>query len=79
MLVADKAEIVDARDVQTVPLHTPLELFGEKVWDSHEPLLPVRNRTIRVLKLLDARLDNHNQEHPHAKAGPQSQLSSSSF
>lgn len=29
LLVADKSEISDARDHLTVPLETPLELFGE--------------------------------------------------
>ncbi|KAH7700896.1 Protein DAP-3 [Aphelenchoides avenae] len=41
VLVADKAEIVDARDMQTVPLHTPLELFGEKGFEEIDPFIPV--------------------------------------
>lgn len=31
VLVADKAEICDARDRLTIPLNTPLELFDDKV------------------------------------------------
>lgn len=31
VLVADKAEISDARDKLTIPIYTPLELFGEEV------------------------------------------------
>ncbi|KAM3715833.1 28S ribosomal protein S29 [Dirofilaria immitis] len=40
LLVADKREISDARDHLTVPLETPLELFGEDI-EKIEPFIPV--------------------------------------
>ncbi|TKR67470.1 hypothetical protein L596_023619 [Steinernema carpocapsae] len=41
VLVADKAEISDARDHLTMPLNTPLELFGEKGFDAIDPFIPI--------------------------------------
>ncbi|VDK28613.1 unnamed protein product [Gongylonema pulchrum] len=40
LLVADKREVSDARDHLTVPLETPLELFGEHV-ENIEPFIPI--------------------------------------
>ncbi|CAI4224127.1 unnamed protein product [Auanema sp. JU1783] len=41
LMVADKKETSDARDQLTVPLHTPLELFGEEGFETIEPFVPV--------------------------------------
>uniref|UniRef100_A0A1I7W2J4 Deoxyhypusine hydroxylase n=2 Tax=Loa loa TaxID=7209 RepID=A0A1I7W2J4_LOALO len=40
LLVADKREVSDARDHLTVPLETPLELFGEDI-EKIEPFIPI--------------------------------------
>uniref|UniRef100_A0AAF5Q3D1 Small ribosomal subunit protein mS29 n=1 Tax=Wuchereria bancrofti TaxID=6293 RepID=A0AAF5Q3D1_WUCBA len=40
LLVADKREVSDARDHLTVPLETPLELFGEDI-EKVEPFIPI--------------------------------------
>ncbi|VDK85453.1 unnamed protein product [Litomosoides sigmodontis] len=40
LLVADKREISDARDHLTIPLETPLELFGEDI-EKIEPFIPI--------------------------------------
>lgn len=57
VLVADKAEIVDARDMQTVPLHTPLELFGEKVGNSLEPMFPIQTEQKNWLDFVGYKAD----------------------
>jgi hypothetical protein len=43
VLVADRAEIVDARDRLTVPLSTPLEVFGERVSISFDFIISLGN------------------------------------
>ncbi|KAK6047624.1 hypothetical protein COOONC_14872 [Cooperia oncophora] len=44
LLVADKKEVVDARDEVTVPRNTPLELFGEEGFYFIEPFLPIETK-----------------------------------
>lgn len=41
LLVADKKELSDSRDAETIPLNTPLELFGEEGFEAIDPFLPV--------------------------------------
>ncbi|CAI2342509.1 unnamed protein product [Caenorhabditis sp. 36 PRJEB53466] len=41
LMVADKKEVVDARDELAVPRHTPLELFGEEGFEYVEPFVPI--------------------------------------
>uniref|UniRef100_A0A915AHD5 Small ribosomal subunit protein mS29 n=1 Tax=Parascaris univalens TaxID=6257 RepID=A0A915AHD5_PARUN len=41
LLVADKKELSDARDKLTIPLNTPLELFGEQGFESIDPFIPI--------------------------------------
>uniref|UniRef100_A0A1I8AQD9 Small ribosomal subunit protein mS29 n=1 Tax=Steinernema glaseri TaxID=37863 RepID=A0A1I8AQD9_9BILA len=41
VMVADKKEISDARDMLTTPLNTPLELFGEKGFDAIDPFIAI--------------------------------------
>ncbi|VDM43351.1 unnamed protein product [Toxocara canis] len=42
LLVADKKELSDARDALTIPLNTPLELFGEQGFEAIEPFVPIQ-------------------------------------
>ncbi|KAK0414073.1 hypothetical protein QR680_007134 [Steinernema hermaphroditum] len=44
VMVADKKEISDARDMLTTPLNTPLELFGEEGFDAIDPFIPIETQ-----------------------------------
>lgn len=44
LLVADKKEVVSARDKLTVPLNTPLELFGEEGFEAIDPFIPIHTQ-----------------------------------
>jgi len=41
VLVADRAEVASTHDRLAVPLHTPLELFGDKGFDDVDPFIPI--------------------------------------
>ncbi|KAI6172169.1 Deoxyhypusine hydroxylase [Aphelenchoides besseyi] len=44
VIVADQAEISDFYDTLTVPLITPRELFGQEVFESIDPFVPIETR-----------------------------------
>ncbi|VDN55273.1 unnamed protein product [Dracunculus medinensis] len=48
IMVADKKEFSNPRDEETVPLITPLELFGEEGIDSIEPFIPIETKLYTV-------------------------------
>lgn len=41
LLIADKSELSNARDVETIPINTPLELFGDEGFDAIDPFVPI--------------------------------------
>uniref|UniRef100_A0A915PJ18 Deoxyhypusine hydroxylase n=1 Tax=Setaria digitata TaxID=48799 RepID=A0A915PJ18_9BILA len=55
LLVADKREISDARDHFTIPLETPLELFGEHI-EKIEPFIPIET-SLYVAEEMDTLYD----------------------
>jgi len=44
VLVADKAEISTPEDRLTIPLNTPLELFGEQGFEAIDPFIPLETK-----------------------------------
>uniref|UniRef100_A0A0N5A1F4 Small ribosomal subunit protein mS29 n=1 Tax=Parastrongyloides trichosuri TaxID=131310 RepID=A0A0N5A1F4_PARTI len=44
VMVADESEVKNARDMLTVPLVTPLELFGEEGFEDIVPFIPIETK-----------------------------------
>ena len=43
-MIADKREISDARDPLSVPIDTPIELFGEAGFEDIDPFIPIETK-----------------------------------
>uniref|UniRef100_A0A0M3JS13 Deoxyhypusine hydroxylase n=1 Tax=Anisakis simplex TaxID=6269 RepID=A0A0M3JS13_ANISI len=62
VMVADKKELSDARDAVTIPLNTPLELFGEEGFDAIEPFIPIETE-LYTEQETNALYDYYKQKH----------------
>uniref|UniRef100_A0A914Z7R0 Small ribosomal subunit protein mS29 n=1 Tax=Panagrolaimus superbus TaxID=310955 RepID=A0A914Z7R0_9BILA len=44
LMIADKREVVDARDTLAVPIDTPIELFTEQGFEDIDPFIPIETK-----------------------------------